>query len=65
MLNIKAHRVMNHPKGRIMMHTSERHKEASALTSSLIGAKQTTTVACWNVRTMYQTGKAQQLTQRL
>ena len=65
MLNIKDHRVMNHPKGRIMMCTGESHKEVSALTSSLIAPKQTTTVAYWNVRTMLQTGKTQQLTQEM
>ena len=65
MLNIKDHRVMNYPKGRIMMCTGESHKEVSAPTSSLIGPKQTRTVAYWNVRTMLQTGKLQQLTQEI
>ena len=44
-----------------MMTACQSQKEANNLKMPLIGPKQTTIIACWNVRTLYQLGKTKQL----
>ena len=44
-----------------MTTVCQSQKEANSLKMPLIGPKQTTRIACWNVRTLYQLGKTKQL----
>ena len=48
-----------------MTSTCQSRKDASNLSKPLIGPRQITRVACWNVRTSYQTGKTKQLSNEM
>ena len=60
--NTLVQEMVAHPMDERMTTSSESQQEAGSLIKPLIGPKQQMNIACWNVRTLFQTGITRQLT---